>query len=649
MSRKLGVSSHAFTLVKVAVLSTDSQIRPDFSKVDSNWQGKIRADPLLPCKIWVSRRSVLKSLLEMVSRRLNNFNHRGVVCAALTVVLALLTFPCEACGQDDDRFEIPDFERLETLGELQGDGNAEGLEDIQGEAIPGTVAETAPRTKPRVPDFSEYGPVGGYPGGATQADQAPTLEPQGEQILSTSRPLPNQYKSQFVEPDWFRSDSDAGSSSSVQSFLKPGQSGQSQLEQIQSQGGQGGPAKLTTPRLQIDGMRAIEQANRAFDSSTHEIVRERYPDGSIKIVRTIAQDADGNYYNDGGWLMYDRAQRPIASGTYVRGAMEGDWERVHESGGDGLFAQTPFNLFNGPYLSQANFVRNEIDGLWTIKDKSGKLIFSITFENGVRNGLASWYYPTGKKMRETTFKKGAPHGFVLQWDQQGKLQRREQFVDGRRVIRKKSTFPNQQLASERVYRDRKLVPQGSDNWWAAKPATFARDGEEVQYGPVTEWYPNRQPKMTGRYVDGQRDGLFTWWHKTHNKKAEGNFSAGERIGLWRYWHESGMKRSEGQFEDDKPVGTWRSWDVNGQVVDEKFFSLEDSDDLELSSDTESSSESELKLDSTSSVFEDDSSVSGDMNSERDDSISNDDPFGEEVDAEGSGNEEPGGLNSLLGG
>ena len=386
--------------------------------------------------------------------------------------------------------------------------------------------------------------------------------------------------------------------------------------------------QLDAPRLQIDGMQSIERANREFDEKTHEIIRERYPDGSIKIVRTIAQDAEGNYYNDGGWLMYDTQKRPIASGTFVRGAMEGDWERVHESG-DGLFSQAPFNLFNGPYISRANFVRNQIDGVWTISDKQGKLIASITYQTGVRTGLASWYFPSGKKMREATFRDGVPNGFVLQWDQQGKLQRREQFVDGRRIIRKKSTYPNQQVAVERVFRDKKLTPQGSDNWWAAKPATFEQSGDAVQYGPVAEWYPNRQPKMTGRYVENERDGKFTWWHKTHNKKAEGNFSQGKRTGLWRYWHESGMKRSEGRFEDDQPVGLWRSWNTDGRIVEEKDFSASRAE-FGLGDDVDAG-------DAGESVFgkdEDSNALKGGNFVDPDEaSLDGADPFGEQYDRE----------------
>lgn len=552
---------------------------------------------------------------------------------AVVATMLALSLAGSAVAQDgSDRFVDPVIESAETLGGLRFGGSSQSeeqdqqFEDIEGEVVPGSAVLSEP-------DFGPYGPVSPSGSvlaspGVSAADQSPRLEQQPESgVISRTQVLPNEYQGETLYPEWMGRDSNGGQSSS-------------RRPPIQDQR----PRSIKKPlrTLRIDGMKAIKDANREFDSRSHEIVRERYPDGSVKIVRTIAQDADGNYYNDGGWLMYDRQQRPIASGTYVRGAMEGDWERIHEVGTGGLFSQMPFRLYSGPFLSRANFVRNKIDGVWSISDKDDKLIFSITFENGVRNGLASWFFPNGKKMREATFKEGVPHGIVLQWDQQGKLQRREQFVDGRKVIRKKSTYANQILASERVYRDQKLTPMDADNWWAAKPATYGRDGEEVQYGPVAEWYPNRQPKMTGRYIDGQRDGLFTWWHQSHNKKAEGNFSRGQRVGRWRYWHESGMKRSEGQFENDQPIGLWREWDENGQVIDEKTLDPNATEAEEVVGEAvdgdEVESESNSVLDKTDAGFKIELGVP-----QSDDPISNDDPFNEEPPQE-----EPGGLGSVMG-
>src|SRR5580698_9120196 len=37
-----------------------------------------------------------------------------------------------------------------------------------------------------------------------------------------------------------------------------------------------------------------------------EVIRERYPNRAVKIERTVTQDANGNYVNDGLWRMWDQ-------------------------------------------------------------------------------------------------------------------------------------------------------------------------------------------------------------------------------------------------------------------------------------------------------------------------------------------------------
>jgi antitoxin component YwqK of YwqJK toxin-antitoxin module len=556
---KLVSSSHGFALVKVAVLSTASQVSRNTRNDDTNQRELCALSWCRPDKLKSVRHCNLnkRNALKMSFQRLTSlplfrlFRDIGVPLFCVWAFLAVAT--AMAQGQAD-LFDPPKIPPSETLDGLKFGGEADqgSLEGIQAEAVPGNAAL-------QVPNFGEYGPVSSPQGSSNAADQAPSIRSQID-VIESSGTLPNEYKGQSIFPDWARP-----------SATQPANSPPMMQEELPSE-----PRRRVEdagPRLRIDSMNSIESANRNFTSQKHEVIRERYEDGSVKIVRTITQDEEGNYYNDGGWLLYDRQRRPIASGTFVRGAMDGTWERIHEAGSGGIFSQLPFSLFDGPFKSSATFKRNKLDGVWTIADRSGKVICTITYKDGVRNGLATWNFPR-TKMREVRFKDGVPDGLVKQWDQQGKLVLRERFVDGRKIIRRKTTFANQSIESEREFRDQKLSAAGTDNWWAAKPATLDRVGEQIQHGPVSQWYPNRQPKMTGRYINGQRDGLFTWWHPTHNKKAEGNFENGKRQGNWIYWHESGMKRSEGEFKDDEPFGVWRIWNEDGKLVESKSFPLE---------------------------------------------------------------------------
>jgi len=107
-------------------------------------------------------------------------------------------------GQDS-RFETPDLKPNLTLGGLslgdaRGEDETEGLESIEGEAVPGSSGGAGLR----VPDFnSRYGPVGGYQSGGSlgSGDQNPILQPPQQETLGQSQVLPNQYQGEFIYPD----------------------------------------------------------------------------------------------------------------------------------------------------------------------------------------------------------------------------------------------------------------------------------------------------------------------------------------------------------------------------------------------------------------------------------------------------------------
>jgi antitoxin component YwqK of YwqJK toxin-antitoxin module len=533
--------------------------------------------------------------------------NKSISIFAFVTVLILGSSPeaiesVSASALQESLFKAPKLEPQKTLGGLQLSDvpNDDQLESIAGEvaspSIAGEYSSPEPKAQLQIPDLSgPYGPVGEIQDGTRMFKQEPgstaTTDEPSESVLNQS--LPREYRAETVFPADIFADTNRRSEPGSLPGDRRMQSGQTYTSPSRS------VVKTQKPVIKNDRLDQLNRRHAAYSSATHDVINERYPDGSIKIMRTTTLDNEGNYQNDGGWLMFDRQQRPIASGTFEMGAMQGRWERIHEVGSGGIFAQSPFNMFQGPYKSTANFENDRINGTWELTDRLGKLMCAISYKDGVRDGIAIWKYPSGNRMREATFKAGVPDGFVQQWDDQGKVQIRDQYVDGRKIISKKSMYSNQTVAAESVFRDRKLVLQGRDDWWAAKPATYAAAGEPVQHGQVSEWYPNRQPKMTGRYSNGLREGMFTWWHPTHNKKAEGNFVGGKREGVWRYWHESGMKRSEGEFRADEPFGEWRVWSEQGQLIETKTFP-EQEDDQESESENESpvieSPQDSLKVD-----------------------------------------------------
>jgi hypothetical protein len=60
-----------------------------------------------------------------------------------------------------------------------------------------------------------------------------------------------------------------------------------------------------------------------------EVIRERYPNGSVKIERGVALDADGNYMNHGMWKLWNEEGTLVAEGQYDMGERTGAWSKWH--------------------------------------------------------------------------------------------------------------------------------------------------------------------------------------------------------------------------------------------------------------------------------------------------------------------------------
>ncbi len=302
-----------------------------------------------------------------------------------------------------------------------------------------------------------------------------------------------------------------------------------------------------------------------------EVIIQRYSNGRPRIIRHVAQDAEGNYVNQGPWKVLTESGKPVADGFYDNGLMDGQWRREHSADSSGLFDTRPFNLFQGPYLSVARFSEGKLDGVWTIYDRNRTKIFEMPYKKGVRNGVAVWKFPNQATMREATFKDGLIDGEILEYAED-KIVKREQYVEGRKIVRNTTFYRPKVKRSEEYFLGSKLEPETEDDWWEARPTPFLSRGPQTQDGSSMTWYENGQPKKRGQFKEGLPVGQFTWWHSNGNKRIEGFYVDGEKSRRWTWWHENGFKQFEGTFKDDQPAGIWRSWFDDGKLRTEKDYS-----------------------------------------------------------------------------
>jgi len=297
-----------------------------------------------------------------------------------------------------------------------------------------------------------------------------------------------------------------------------------------------------------------------------ELIRERYSNRRVKIEREVTQDERGNYLNDGSWQMWDESGNLVARGQYKHGKRDGVWLRWHRRNESKLLQSVPYNQFEEPFVSQAEFRDGELHGPWSIFDAKQRKISEWNFEDGQRQGISTWWYANGKKMREVQYEQGHRHGELMAWNVRSELVTRENYQHGRKLAPKTEYYNGGNKKTEGIYLHARIVLKEPDNWWQAEPALFTTVGEDERHGKFMAWYPNGQTRVEGRYEHDVEVGQFTWWYSNGQKATAGTFVQGLPDGVWTWWHENGQKATEGEYRQGQQVGQWMVWNPNGRVV-----------------------------------------------------------------------------------
>jgi len=315
-------------------------------------------------------------------------------------------------------------------------------------------------------------------------------------------------------------------------------------------------------------------AEPATEEEKTELIKERFPNGKIRIERQVTQDPQGNYINDGSWKMWDERGNLIAQGQYKAGDRTGTWVRWYRSVSDAkILAQAPYKQFPGPFISQATFKNDKLNGLWTIYDGKMRKISQWAFADGRRQGPSIWWYANGKKMREARFKDGDMDGAYHEWAPDGSLTVQETYQGGRKLALKTSHHKGGKKKSEGMYLFAKDIEHSPDDWWNCTLVTTVKSGKDEKHGTWTSWFATGQKQLEGKYEHDMQVGEFTWWHSNGQKALQGSFEKGKQDGTWTWWHSNGQKSIEGQYVAGNPTGRWTWWKDDGRVVQSADLSI----------------------------------------------------------------------------
>jgi antitoxin component YwqK of YwqJK toxin-antitoxin module len=96
------------------------------------------------------------------------------------------------------------------------------------------------------------------------------------------------------------------------------------------------------------------------------------------------------------------------------------------------------------------------------------------------------------------------------------------------------------------------------------------DGKEMK---VEEKYyhPNGKLKMTGKFLNGKREGEWKAFFNNDQLQSQGFFKNGIQIGVTKVYFPNGNLRYEGQYENNKETGHWKFYNEQGKLIKEEDF------------------------------------------------------------------------------
>ncbi len=333
-----------------------------------------------------------------------------------------------------------------------------------------------------------------------------------------------------------------------------------------------GPAKAQTneevapQEAGSEGAATKETAGQ--DVATEEIateeVTERYDNGRVKVRRHVIKDSQRNYLNHGPWKMFDPDGKLVATGHYKLGKREGAWSRLQTKA-----AQASDPLFKGfalPFVWDAVYRDDLLEGKWTMFDAEGRQIRTWEFRQGRLEGKSVDWHPSGKKRRDLHFAKGIPQAKLREWDAAGKLIGEIDYGEGRATRSFVEKYPTGEKKLEGWHVGKKETLNVTLDWTDGTIHVQRVEGEgrETRHGRWTGWHRSGAKRYEGEYQHDQPVGAHTWWYDNGQRQRIGHFVNGRETGRWTCWHDNGVRSLEGEYLEGKREGRWTAWHQNGQ-------------------------------------------------------------------------------------
>jgi antitoxin component YwqK of YwqJK toxin-antitoxin module len=277
----------------------------------------------------------------------------------------------------------------------------------------------------------------------------------------------------------------------------------------------------------------------------------------------------------------------------------------------------------GVLISEGNRLNYELDSTWIFYNSEKKLVLSVNYKNGKKNGIRSTYLPdkilvdsfendlkvnwnyvlynSGKIKSKIFFKNGIENGWSYHYTEDGRLIGKVLYSNG--FIKKRESFNSVDINQKKqgiwkeFYNDstvkfsgnyRNGIKDGYFKYYSKEGKLDSiekyRNGilqekpkELSVYEIRTDYYEDGSIKVIGSYraniAEGirreySRDGKILDSYIMHQGIIVGHGiidESGHKQGDWELFYDNGLIKAKGKYDKNKEIGNWIFYFENGNV------------------------------------------------------------------------------------
>jgi antitoxin component YwqK of YwqJK toxin-antitoxin module/Tfp pilus assembly protein PilF len=250
---------------------------------------------------------------------------------------------------------------------------------------------------------------------------------------------------------------------------------------------------------------------------------------------------------DGVWKYYYRSGKLLSEFTYVDGLVQGDAAEYFQSGARKFTFQYEDNKLHGYFQEfyphgqvkqEGWFHQGDRLQQWLGYHANGMLESDYYYLNDELQGTCVDYGVDGKVVGSITYENGVICD-MQNFDEKGNLLTVKQEKEGRIVY--ETRYAN------------------------SKPRTRFETLCGTYFGSVTQWLPDGKPLYVYPLSNGHRNGLYKHFAINSQLEVEGNYVNGSKEGSWKGYHDNSQQDYEGWYYNDEQDSTWTYYFLHGNV------------------------------------------------------------------------------------